>query len=437
MGNKQPSSFLYLALGAIAIGASLIIIYIIFVSGIFEVTFSNDVGPLLVGTIYGISLFAIITLLYKWQEGPERAKAMQSHLILTIANETVSHLRQGFNAETCEKVAEIILKSSDVNAAAITNKKSVIAFAGFGRQYYQPAKYFKIHKAELEKNRISFFHIDSLEKNLSGEDEEVSWNVISVPLRIQGKTIGTLDFLYFGSKITESRVAVAKGLGELLSTQLELSELERQKAHAFTSELKALRAQINPHFLFNTLNTIAALCRTDPKNARILIIKFADFFRESLERQSQFTTLDDELKYVNSYLTFEKARFGSKLKVEELVEKEARKVKLPALIIQPLVENAVKHGMARKGELSLLLAVKIDNGHLMVRVEDDGAGIAVESKTLSSDRNGKGLGMGLKNIKDRLRSLYGSSDLIKIKSVTGKGTKVTLKIPIRGGIHEG
>ncbi len=135
MGNKQPSSFLYLALGAIAIGASLIIIYIIFVSGIFEVTFSNDVGPLLVGTIYGISLFAIITLLYKWQEGPERAKAMQSHLILTIANETVSHLRQGFNVETCEKVAEIILKSSDVNAAAITNKKAVIAFAGFGRQY--------------------------------------------------------------------------------------------------------------------------------------------------------------------------------------------------------------------------------------------------------------------------------------------------------------
>ena len=433
MQNKQPLFISYLALGAVTIGASLMIIYILFVSGIFQVTFNNDAALVLVGTIYGISLFSIITLVYKWKEGPERVREMQSHLILTIANETVSHLRRGFNAATCEEVAKIILKTSDVDAVAITNKRTVLAYAGTSFPNYEPAKNFKNYRDELDKNRIAFFS-KGLEEKYSDDGDDFSWNGIAVPLKIQKKTIGTLDFLYKASKkITQNRSTVAKGLGELLGTQLELSELERQQAHAFRSELKALRAQINPHFLFNTLNTIAALCRTDPKNARRLIISFAEFFRESLERQSQFTTLDEELRYVNSYLEFEKARFGSKLKIESRIDKKAGQVKLPALIVQPLVENAIKHGMSTNGKLNLMLSATIENGRLVVKVKDDGAGMLVKRKTLRNDNNGKGLGIGLTNIKERLTSLYGSAGLINIHSTSGKGTEVTLRIPIHRG----
>ncbi|HEB12072.1 MAG TPA: sensor histidine kinase [Actinobacteria bacterium] len=431
MENKQPSFVSYLALGAVTIGASLTIIYILFVSGIFKVTFNNDAALVLVGTIYGISLFSIITLVYKWKEGPERVRAMQSHLILSIANETVSHLRRGFNATTCEEVAKIILKTSDVDAVAITNKKIVLAYAGITCPNYEPAKNFKNYRNELDKNRIAFFGKDSEEKMYSNVGDDFSWNGIAVPLKIQEKTIGTLDFFYKASKkITENRITVAKGLGELLGTQLELSELERQQAHAFRSELKALRAQINPHFLFNTLNTIAALCRTDPKNARRLIISFAEFFRESLERQSQFTTLDEELRYVNAYLEFEKARFGPKLRIEKRIDKRAGKVKLPAMIVQPLVENAIKHGMSADGKLTLVLSATLDDERLVVKVQDNGTGMLVKRTTLRSDSNNKGLGIGLTNIKERLTSLYGSAGLINIHSTSGKGTEVTLRIPI-------
>ncbi len=437
MESKQPSFVSYLALGAVTISASLMIIYILFVSGIFKVTFNNDAALVLVGTIYGISLFSIITLVYKWKEGPERVRAMQSHLILSIANETVSHLRRGFNTTTCEEVAKIILKTSDVDAVAITNKKTVLAYVGISCSDYEPAKNFINFKDELAKNRIAFFSSISEEKVYSGHGDDFSWNGIAVPLKIQKKTIGTLDFFYKSSKrITENRITVAKGLGELLGTQLELSELERQQAHAFRSELKALRAQINPHFLFNTLNTIAVLCRTDPIKARSLIISFAEFFRESLERQSQFTTLDEELRYVNSYLEFEKARFGSKLKIENRIDKKAEKVKLPALIVQPLVENAIKHGMSANGKLLLVLTATVENGQLVVKVKDNGMGMLDKRKTLRNENNGKGLGIGLTNIKERLISLYGSEGLINIHSTSGKGTEVTLRIPIHRGLRE-
>lgn len=433
MENKQPSSFLYIPLGVVTIGASFTIIYILFASGIFKVTFSNDAALLLVGTIYGISLFSIITLLYKWQDGPERARAMQSHLMLMIANETISHLRSGFNSDTCEKVAQIIYRSTDVDGVAITNNRTMLAFAGVGKEHHLPGTPIRQRREEVrDSDGLVIFKSNS--DAGCPDDSETAWKGISVPLGVQSQTLGTLDFLYLAPKrLSENRIAVARGLGVLLSRQLELSELDKQQALAVSSELKALRAQINPHFLFNTLNTIAALCRTDPQTARSLIISFADFFRESLERQSQFTTLDEELKYVNSYLVFEKARFGTKLHIERHIDKTARRAKLPSLVLQPLVENAIKHGMARNGQLNLVLSAALDDGHLVVRVEDNGIGMEVDRISHVNGGNGKGLGIGLTNVRERLRSLYGSTSLLNIQSTIGEGTQVTLKIPVTGG----
>lgn len=433
MESKQPSSILYMALGVVTIGASFLIIYILFVSGIFKVTFSNDAALLLVGIIYGISVFSVITLIYKWHEGPERARAMQSHQMLTIANETVAHLRRGFNADTAEKVAQIIFNRSDADAISITNNRSILSFAGYGQEHHMPGTVLRDRGEEKFEPEGMVIFRNSAEAGCP-DKTGINWSGLAVPLRIQRKIIGSLDFFYLTpKKLSQNRITVARGLGELLSTQLELSELDKQQALAVKSELKALRAQINPHFLFNTLNTIAALCRTDPQTARRLIIRFADFFRESLERQSQFTTLDEELKYVDSYLVFEQARFGQKLQIERHIDRSARKEKLPSLVLQPLVENAVKHGMARNGQLHLRLSAKRDDGALLIQVEDDGIGMSVADLSNITDQNGKGLGIGLTNVRDRLRSLYGSASLLNIQSVVGRGTEVTLRIPISGG----
>ena len=428
MKNRQPSSFLYIALGAVTIGASVLIIFILFASGIFKVTFNNGAALLLVGVIYGISLFSILTLLYKWHEGPERARVMQSHEMLTIANETLSHLRQGFTAETGREVAQIIFDETHVDAVAVLDKKDILAAVGVGAKELS-AESFLDRTGGIDVSGAMTFH------DFASAGEK--WTGISVPLTVQGKERGTLEFLYLlPKKLTENRITVARGLGVLLSRQLELSELDKQQALAVHSELKALRAQINPHFLFNTLNTIAALCRTDSKTARRLIIKFADFFRESLERQNQFTTLDEELRYVNSYLVFERARFGDRLQIEWQIDEAARKAILPSLVLQPLVENAVKHGMAKTGSLHLGLAAKLDGTYLFVQVHDDGVGIESEILSKFDSQNGRGLGIGLNNVRERLRSLYGSSGLMNISSTVGEGTEVTLKIPAPGGINE-
>lgn len=432
MESKQPSSFLYIALGAVTIGASVLIFVILFASGIFEVTFNNGTALLLVGVIYGISLFSVITLLYKWHEGPERARAMQSHQMLTIANETLSHLRTGFTQETGEAVAKIILDRSDASAVAVMEGETLLSLVGTDEL---SAQILSGRREARDADGVMIFK-DS-EKTGKGRQQESVWTGISVPLTVQGKRRGTLELLYSSTrKLSENRITVAKGLGVLLSTQLELSELDKQQAMAVHSELKALRAQINPHFLFNTLNTIAALCRTDPQMARRLIIRFAGFFRESLERQNQFTTLDEELRYVHSYLVFERARFGERLQIEWLIDDAARKTTLPSLVLQPLVENAVKHGMAKTGALHLALAANLSPEHLLIKVRDNGAGIATENLSQINGPSTKGLGIGLRNVRERLRSLYGSSNLMSITSETGIGTEVTLKIPLPGGLNE-
>ncbi len=434
MANKQPSSFSYIALGALTIGASALIFFILFVSGIFRVTFNNGAALLVVGVIYGISLVAVLTLLYKWHEGPERARAMQSHQMLTIANETLPHLRRGFTGETGREVAQIIFDRSDVDAVVVVDGNQILAAVGVeavGMMYDM----FLVRTDERDQAGVMTFQ--ALEGGKSADSRSRKWTGVSVPLSVQGKVRGTLELLYLSSKkLSENRIAVATGLSTLLSTQLELSELDKQQALAVHSELKALRAQINPHFLFNTLNTIAALCRTDPQTARRLIIQFAGFFRESLERQNQFTTLDEELRYVNSYLVFEQARFGERLQIDWHIDEEARKATLPSLVLQPLVENAVKHGMAKSGPLHLGLAARLEGAHLYVQVYDDGVGMGSESLSKFDSDSSSGLGIGLNNVKERLSSLYGSSGLMNINSTVGQGTEVTLRIPTPGGIVE-
>ncbi|MEW6188731.1 MAG: histidine kinase [Actinomycetota bacterium] len=393
------------------------------------IIFEGRVALPLLTALITTGIFLSLTVFLSLKEEPEHGKAMQSHQILEIANQTLPYLRTGLNSDSASKVAEIIHKESDALAVALTDLNTVLAFTGGGKNHHRAGKPI-MTKATRESLKYD-------ETRILKSREEIGCPVLDcplqaaivVPLELRGKAVGALKFYYDNKeKLTESRVTVAEGLARLLSTQLELSEIDKQRELACKAELKALQAQINPHFLYNTLNTIAMFCRTKPDRARKLLIQFADFFRKTLERGSDMVTLEEELDYVNSYLIFEKARFGEKLRIIEDIDPSTLNLKLPALVLQPIVENAVKHGLTSNG-LKIKISSELKNSEMIIKVEDNGVGIPSTNmhKILLSGL-GKGMGIGLSNVNERLKSLYGDEYRLNIDSEMGKGTVVTLRI---------
>jgi two-component system LytT family sensor kinase len=253
---------------------------------------------------------------------------------------------------------------------------------------------------------------------------------VVVPLRVDGQVVGALGTV---ATVTSSALArLATEVARFVSTQLELAELERERSRADQAELRFLRAQIAPHFVYNALTAIESFIRTDPERARELLVGFADFTRYSFRSHGQFVTMAEELRLVDTYLDLERARFGDRLTVTMRVAPEALSVMLPSLVIQPLVENAVRHGLEpneRPGTLSI--AITDAGGEARVRIEDDGVGadpvrlLRVLSGTDPSDA------VGLHNVDERLRSVFGEDYGLRIRTAIGAGTTVTMRIPKR------
>lgn len=203
---------------------------------------------------------------------------------------------------------------------------------------------------------------------------------------------------------------------------------DRLAKHAAEARLSALRAQINPHFLFNALTTIGYLIQTTPDKAFQTLMKLTQLLRGVLKTTEEFTSLGDELKLIENYLDIEKTRFEERLRVEVRVPPSLRKLRVPALILQPIVENAVKHGISeakKGGDVIIAADVKIEDGEsfLYLAVEDTGAGFN-ENKPTSG-------GIGLENVRQRLRAHYGRAAALTIESVKNKGTRAELKMPVR------
>lgn len=378
-----------------------------------------------------IALSAFQYLVTTSHEAPEYSKALISHQILEIANETLPFLKTGLNSESASRVAQIIWKRTDAIAVAITDTETVLAFRGVGESHHESGKPIMTKATETTLAGKTVTIVESKEDIGCPVANCPLRAAIVVPLESRGKANGTLK-IYYASReqLTQSHVTVASGLGRLLSTQLELSELDKQSKLATQAQLKALQAQINPHFLFNTLNTIAMFCRTKPNDARRLLIEFADFFRRSLEQENQFVSVREEIDYVNSYLVFERARFGENLQIIEHIDPKALDMTLPALTLQPLVENSVKHGALPGRPLVVSVSIKIIRGCLRVSVVDNGVGISEKDLPHIFEQGfGKGIGVGLNNVIERLKSIYGAEAALNVASQTGMGTTVTMSIP--------
>jgi two-component system LytT family sensor kinase len=213
-------------------------------------------------------------------------------------------------------------------------------------------------------------------------------------------------------------------------SQLALAELDSSRERLARAEVRALRAQISPHFIYNALTAIASFVRTDPERARELILEFAEFTRYSFRAHGDFTTLAEELRSIDRYLTIERARFGDRLQVRLQIAPEVLPVGLPFLCLQPLVENAVRHGLSRKPGVGMVSIEARDAGaECHITVEDDGVGM--DPEVFGSDRGetDDGQHVGLSNVDDRLRSVFGDRFGLVVETAPGAGTKVSMRVP--------
>ncbi|WP_238421805.1 sensor histidine kinase [Gordonia sp. 'Campus'] len=223
------------------------------------------------------------------------------------------------------------------------------------------------------------------------------------------------------------------------SSQIELADLDASRARLNRAEVLALRAQISPHFIYNALNTIASFVRTDPDRARELVLDFADFTRYSFRAAGEYTVLADELRNIDRYLTLERARFGNSLDVRLHVAPEVLNVVVPFLALQPLVENAVRHGLASKGGGTITITAADEGSDCVITVEDDGVGMDPEllrSGAIDALDHSEGAHVGLTNVDHRLRAAFGNDYGLVVETAVGAGTKVGMRVPkFRAGIR--
>jgi two-component system sensor histidine kinase LytS len=341
--------------------------------------------------------------------------------VLELLAATLPELRRGLTASAARTLAYQLFEKLGYGAVEVTDRRQVLAHVGAGADH---------HAAGDQPIRPVFESLAADRPLLAPLGLRVECRhpvcplgaAAVVPLRLStGPAGAVVAYATDGSPLDHVAVALLEQLGEQLSAQLQLSEL----ANATTA---ALQAQMEPHFVFNALNTIASLVRTDPDRARGLVLAFADYVRSKLAGAPELVTLEEELRHVQSYLELEQARFGDELAVVVDVTPDALTVRLPSFLVQPLVENAIKHGKTDR-PLRLLVRARRRRGRLRVTVRDNGRGIAREvvERVLEpgiSDRDGTGL--GLASVHHRLKASYGQG--VRLRSFPF-GTVVRLDVP--------
>jgi two-component system LytT family sensor kinase len=250
---------------------------------------------------------------------------------------------------------------------------------------------------------------------------------VVVPLHVDGVAVGALAAL--DTSASAGLLRLSGEVAQFVSTQLELAELDRSRQRAVQAELRFLRAQISPHFVYNALTAIESFVRSDPDRARELLIGFADFTRYSFRSWEQYTTLAEELRLVDIYLDLERARFGDRFDVTLRVAPEVLSVRVPSLVLQPIVENAIRHGLEPADRGRLRIDVTDEDSEARISVEDDGVGADPARVRRVLSGTGEDDSVGLRNVDERLRATFGDDHGLVIETASGAGTRVSLRIP--------
>ena len=258
---------------------------------------------------------------------------------------------------------------------------------------------------------------------------------VGAPIVVDGMVAGVV--VAFASPVRAALVRAAGEVAQWCAAQLEAGELDASRTALAEAELRSLRAQISPHFIYNALTAIASFIHTDPPRARELVLEFADFTRYSFRRQGEFTTLAEELRSIHSYLELERARFGDRLQVTLRIAPETLATVIPFLSVQPIVENAVRHGLEPgEGGGTIRIEARDDATHTEITVDDDGVGMDPEALRELLSTAADGAHVGIRNVDTRLRQLYGSDGGLVVETGTGAGTLVRMRIPKSQPHHE-
>jgi len=382
--------------------------------------------PMILSNSLGIAIF--ISILNKVKEDNQKIRALQAEKVLSIADRSLPLLQNGMNPDAADEIIKMIKKESQVDAVSITDKEKVLAFTGNGENHHLAGEKIKTEASRRAIEQKKTILIDK-KKDINCNHQHCQLtNAVITPLKIEDSVYGLLKLYRCKQKITVLDIKLAEGISNLLATQVKLAKLSKQAKLKSEAELKALQAQINPHFLFNSLNAIAASCRNQPKEARKLLIKLAGIFRRTLKRDVYQITLGEEIEFCQDYLDIEKARLDQRLQVEWKIPAELKETIIPPFIIQPLIENSIKHGIypQEKGGKIIVSAQKLDQ-KLQIIIKDSGPGIS--SEKIAEIENGNNDRIGINNIKERLHSVYGSNAEFIINSDIGKGTQNIITIP--------
>ncbi|HBC8840590.1 TPA: two-component regulatory system sensor histidine kinase BtsS [Escherichia coli] len=386
---------------------------------------SNIAAPMMVTNTVGAALF--MRILLDKRAMFEKYTSAFSATALKVAASTEGILRQGFNEVNSMKVAQVLYQELDIGAVAITDREKLLAFTGIGDDHHLPGKPISSTYTlkAIETGEVVYADGNEVPYRCSLHPQCKLGSTLVIPLRGENQRVmGTIKLYEAKNRLFSSiNRTLGEGIAQLLSAQILAGQYERQKAMLTQSEIKLLHAQVNPHFLFNALNTIKAVIRRDSEQASQLVQYLSTFFRKNLKRPSEFVTLADEIEHVNAYLQIEKARFQSRLQVNIAIPQELSQQQLPAFTLQPIVENAIKHGTSQLLDTGrVAISARREGQHLMLEIEDN-AGL------YQPVTNASGLGMNL--VDKRLRERFGDDYGISVACEPDCYTRITLRLPWR------
>lgn len=390
--------------------------------------------PMILMNAFGIFLFFMIIKTVIDEE--ERTKALQTHQAFAIAQLTIEHFRKGLNEESCQIVCEIIKKEIKVDAVAITDTNGILAHVGVGEDHHLIHREIMtaLTKRVLEEGRVI---TATTAKEICCPHEGCPLSAaIVLPLKVQEETVGSLK-LYFTDEasLTGVKKEFAEGLSRLFSSQLEYAEIEQQRKLLKDAEIKALQAQVHPHFLFNSLNTISSLIRTDADQARTTLLKLSTFFRSNLQGARQMLIpLRNEIDHVEAYLSIEQTRFPNRYDIQFEIDDTLLDVQIPPFTLQPLVENAIYHAFKNGKAGKIIVKVQQKDHQLVLIAEDNGCGMRKEQVLKlgkSIMKSEQGTGTALWNIYQRIHEIYGKEASFQISSTLDVGTKIQIQLPLK------
>lgn len=382
---------------------------------------------LLVLVLSGIMFTAALIFALYLVVSPDQIRASNSEEMLSLASETLELLSRGLNSESAQAICELLLPATSGVAVAITDTTHILGYVGVSEDGNPAGKAIRtVATKETIKDGQSRIMMSAEDIGFKTEVRSIKAAII-VPIKVSGIVEGTLKFYYARPhNVNDTQRSIAEGFGEILSTQLAAARLEEQKKLATSMELRALQSQINPHFLFNTLNTIAAFIRIDPDKARVLLREFATFYRKTLENSGDVISLAREVEQVRRYFSFELARFGDE-RLNLIVElpESLEEILIPSFMLQPIVENSVQHAMPAEGRLTIEVRAHNEAESLFISIVDNGMGMSEEQCLHIFDSLApRGLGIAVKNIHDRIKGYFGPESYLRYQSQEGVGTTV-------------